>query len=150
MADCALRLVPASQITFVSAVPGLSASGGVMLGLPLNCTGCWLLSTLILWLTFHFYNAVVPATVVAAASFDDAIAITGYTIFINLAVTPKSGSGWQIAHGPLSLVLGLVAGVLAGIFSGCTKLWNNSFKRTSVLFVLGAEPPQRPFTKAWF
>jgi len=31
-------------------------------------------------------RAEIPKTVVAAASFDDMIAITGYTIFINIAV----------------------------------------------------------------
>jgi hypothetical protein len=80
---------------------------------------------------------VVPATVVAAASFDDAIAITGYTIFINLAVSPNTSPGWSIAHGPLSLVFGVIGGVAAAVFCACTKLWNTNTKRTAVLFIVG-------------
>eukprot|EP00884_Botryococcus_braunii_P018317 jgi/Botrbrau1/5169/Bobra.0172s0041.1 len=78
----------------------------------------------------------VPATVVAAASFDDAIAITGYTIFINLAVSPNTSPGWSIAHGPLSLVFGIIGGAIAGIFCAFTKLWNSNTKRTAVLFIV--------------
>ena len=37
-----------------------------------------------------FAHAEIPKTVVAAASFDDMIAITGYTIFINIAVQVSS------------------------------------------------------------
>lgn len=84
--------------------------------------------------------AVVPATVVAAASFDDAIAITGYTIFINLAVSPDTSPGWSIAHGPLSLVFGVIGGVLAGTFCAFTKLWNTNTKRIGVLFIVGVLP----------
>ncbi|CAL5227266.1 g10197 [Coccomyxa viridis] len=76
----------------------------------------------------------IPATVVAAASFDDAIAITGYTLFINLAVREGGNTTWSVMHGPLSLVFGLLAGVLAGFMCSITKLWDNSFKRTLVMF----------------
>lgn len=79
----------------------------------------------------------IPATVVAAASFDDAIAITGYTIFINIAVTGSGGNlGWQIAHGPLSIVFGVIAGLGASLIACPTKLWNNAYKRTAVVFIL--------------
>ncbi|BDA47432.1 hypothetical protein COCOBI_10-2800 [Coccomyxa sp. Obi] len=48
----------------------------------------------------------IPATVVAAASFDDAIAITGYTLFINLAVRSGGNTVRDVTYGhcPLCLV----------------------------------------------
>ncbi len=135
------------------AVAGFRACGGSFLSPLAACAGLHARTVFYVILLYFFIlcyitrltlgcfiASVVPATVVAAASFDDAIAITGYTIFINLAVAPKTGSGWQIAHGPLSLVLGFVAGVVAGVLAAFTKLWNNNFKRTSVLFVLGTNP----------
>ena len=82
-------------------------------------------------------NAAIPATVVAAASFDDMVAITGYTIFINLAVQGEGDRGWAIAHGPLSVVFGILAGMLAAVFCSITVLWNNKFKRTFMLFFTG-------------
>ena len=39
-----------------------------------------------------------PTIVVAAASFDDMVAITGYTIFINIAVQGTSNQAWHIAQ----------------------------------------------------
>ena len=68
----------------------------------------------------------------------DAIAITGYTIFINIAVTGGGGSdGWAIAHGPLSIVFGILAGMGASLIAAPTKLWNNAYKRTCVILILG-------------
>ncbi|BDA43853.1 Sodium/hydrogen exchanger 9B2 [Coccomyxa sp. Obi] len=77
----------------------------------------------------------IPATVVAAASFDDAIAITGYTLFINLAVRGGGNTVWDVMHGPLSIVFGVLAGGLAGVFCSATNLWNNNLKRTLVMFL---------------
>jgi NhaP-type Na+/H+ or K+/H+ antiporter len=75
--------------------------------------------------------------VVAAASFDDAIAITGYTLFINLAVHGEGNTVWNVMHGPLSIIFGILAGILAGMFCSVTKLWNNPVKRTMVMFFTG-------------
>ncbi len=83
-------------------------------------------------------HAAIPATVVAAASFDDAIAITGYTLFINLAVRGGGNTTWNVMHGPLSLLFGVLSGLLAGGLCSMTRLWNNSFKRTAVMFFTGA------------
>ena len=43
----------------------------------------------------------IPSTVVIAASFDDIIAITGYSIFSSIAITGQGDVAWQIASGPL-------------------------------------------------
>ena len=91
-------------------------------------------------LTPFNWRAVIPATVVAAASFDDAIAITGYTLFINLAVRSGGSPVWSVMHGPLSLLFGVLAGILAGVMCSITKLWDNSFKRTLIMFFTSAPP----------
>ena len=72
---------------------------------------------------------------VAAASFDDMIAITGYTIFIDIAVTPPGNQVWSIMHGPLSVIFGILAGFLAAYLCAFTKLWNNKVKRTAVVLL---------------
>lgn len=82
--------------------------------------------------------AAIPATVVAAASFDDAIAITGYTLFIDLAVRAPGNTVWAVMHGPLSLLFGVLTGLAAGGVCSMTKLWNNSLKRTAVMFFTSA------------
>lgn len=77
----------------------------------------------------------IPSTVVISASFDDVVAITGYSIFSTLAITPASGSdeadnaAWNIASGPVQVVFGIVGGVLAGVILGMTRMWNTRMKR---------------------
>ena len=48
-------------------------------------------------------TAGIPSTVVIAASFDDVIAITGYSIFSSVAITGQGDVAWQIASGPLQV-----------------------------------------------
>ena len=85
----------------------------------------------------HFAGvaAGIPATVVAAASFDDMIGITGYTIFIDIAVKGDGNQVWAIMHGPVSVVLGMLAGLIAAYLCAFTKLWNNRLKRTAVVLL---------------
>lgn len=45
----------------------------------------------------------IPSTVVIAASFDDIVAITGFSIFINVAIATGDNAAWQIASGPLQV-----------------------------------------------
>eukprot|EP00951_Prasinocladus_malaysianus_P004492 scaffold31495_cov48-Prasinocladus_malaysianus.AAC.1 len=78
----------------------------------------------------------IPSLVVAAASFDDVVAITGYSLFIGLAV-PKGNLGWSIAHGPLNLVFGLAGGILGGLAMSCTRIWRVRWQRSYGIFVLG-------------
>lgn len=59
----------------------------------------------------------IPSLVVAAASFDDAVAIAGFTIFIGLAIQAKESSIVSaLLHGPVSLLLGIGVGSIAGFF----------------------------------
>jgi NhaP-type Na+/H+ or K+/H+ antiporter len=48
-------------------------------------------------------NKGIPSTVVIAASFDDIIAITGFSIFVNIAIATGDNAAWQIASGPLQV-----------------------------------------------
>lgn len=48
-------------------------------------------------------NKGIPSTVVIAASFDDIIAITGFSIFINVAIASGDDAAWMIASGPLQV-----------------------------------------------
>ena len=63
-----------------------------------------------------------------AASFDDVIAITGYSIFSSLAITGQGNVAWLIASGPLQVVFGIVGGLLGGLALGCTRLFCTSLK----------------------
>jgi hypothetical protein len=87
--------------------------------------------------------------VVAAASFDDAIAITGYTIFISIALAGESNKAWHIAQGPLSVVLGAALGAAAALLCSATKLWSNRYKRTAIVFFSGAPPCGQRLLQAW-
>lgn len=87
------------------------------------------------------FTAAIPSLVVAAASFDDMIAITGYTIFIDIAVRRNTGNQtWQIMHGPVSVVLGVLGGLVAAFLCSFTKLWNNNVKRICVVLFAGLCP----------
>eukprot|EP00884_Botryococcus_braunii_P007770 jgi/Botrbrau1/16995/Bobra.49_2s0054.1 len=77
----------------------------------------------------------IPATVVAAASFDDVLAITFYTIFINLALPEQGSMAFHIAQGPLNIVLGAAMGPVCALICCPTKLWDTNFKRTAILTV---------------
>jgi hypothetical protein len=54
----------------------------------------------------------IPSTVVIAASFDDIIAITGFSIFINVAIATGDNAAWLIASGPLQVCMCMCAGSL--------------------------------------
>jgi hypothetical protein len=87
--------------------------------------------------SLSLWCAAIPATVVAAASFDDMIAITGYTIFISVAVSSGGNRTWKALHGPLSVIFGILLGVVAAVICSFTKLWDNYYKRTAVVLFTG-------------
>lgn len=78
----------------------------------------------------------IPSIVVAAASFDDILAITGYALFIGIAVGSGHGMAMDLAHGPISIAGGAIFGVLSGIILGSTRLWSTSFSRTAATLVM--------------
>jgi NhaP-type Na+/H+ or K+/H+ antiporter len=79
----------------------------------------------------------IPSLVVAAASFDDVVAITGYTIFKSFALGSKGHMAWTILHGPVDVLAGLCVGTLGGVICGMTKIWNERWKRSSMVMILG-------------
>ena len=80
----------------------------------------------------------IPSLVVAAASFDDVVAISGYTIFRSFALSAGHGGlAWTIMHGPVDMVTGVVAGALCGVIASATAMWNSPMKRSAVIFLLG-------------
>lgn len=79
----------------------------------------------------------IPSTVVIAASFDDVVAITGFSVFINIAITGQQNAAWQMASGPLQVLFGVLGGVLAGWALGCTRVWNTGAKRFIGIYASG-------------
>eukprot|EP00929_Paragymnodinium_shiwhaense_P108170 TRINITY_DN744_c0_g1_i2.p1 TRINITY_DN744_c0_g1~~TRINITY_DN744_c0_g1_i2.p1 ORF type:complete len:527 (-),score=128.55 TRINITY_DN744_c0_g1_i2:313-1893(-) len=80
----------------------------------------------------------IPSLVVAAASFDDVVAITGYSLCIGFAVPHGGGSILMEAmHGPINVSLGLLLGGLGGTFVAQARLWSVSWSRTAACFLVG-------------
>lgn len=74
----------------------------------------------------------------AAASFDDVVAISGYTIFKSFGLSAGHGGlAWTIMHGPVDMITGVLAGALAGVLASATALWDSREKRSVLIFVLG-------------
>lgn len=85
-------------------------------------------------------NKGIPSTIVIAASFDDIIAITGFSIFINVAIATGDNAAWQIASGPLQVgfgwaVSGGISLVLAKEGSWCVTGLHAAGLRASVVNV---------------
>ncbi|RWS02343.1 mitochondrial sodium/hydrogen exchanger 9B2-like protein [Dinothrombium tinctorium] len=57
----------------------------------------------------------VPTLVIAAASVDDVLAITGFGVFLGTVFSSHQSLAWQIAKGPLEAIVGLVAGLFIGV-----------------------------------
>jgi len=78
----------------------------------------------------------IPSLVVAAASFDDVVAISGFSMCIGLAI----GTGdiiLEALHGPINIVAGGTLGGLGALLLSCTRLWDNRAKRCVALLLLG-------------
>lgn len=79
----------------------------------------------------------VPSLVVAAASFDDVVAISGFSLCIGFAI----GSGdlaSQLLHGPLEVILGVGSGFVGAYFCALTTFWDSPVKRAILVTGLGA------------
>ncbi|DBA85759.1 TPA: hypothetical protein ACH3X1_005319 [Trebouxia sp. C0004] len=73
---------------------------------------------------------------VSAARWNAFFAIAGFSIFLGLAV-PHQDLGMQIAHGPLSIVIGLAAGILLAFVCALTPVWSSPLSRAAALLVMG-------------
>lgn len=83
----------------------------------------------------------IPVIVVAAASFDDVVAISGFAMAISFAVDAgHSSTDTKLVegfHGPLTIFVGLVLGIACSYFNAQTRIWNTVWKRTAVVLLLG-------------
>lgn len=80
----------------------------------------------------------IPSLIVAAASFDDVVAISGFSVCIAAAIVTNSDHGIiGKLHGVINLVGGIAAGVIAGYLISLTTFWNTKLKRTIVTISVG-------------
>ena len=76
----------------------------------------------------------IPSLIIASASLDDIVAITGFTICIGFAIVDENKALLQSAlHGPIEILLGLVIGTLIGSLMNFTTFLNKSWKKTLIL-----------------
>jgi NhaP-type Na+/H+ or K+/H+ antiporter len=78
-----------------------------------------------------------PSLVVAAASFDDVVAISGFAMCIGVAIESDEDPILAAMHGPINLIGGCTLGYIGGHIAGCTKLWSTKRKRFSIVLALG-------------
>ena len=79
----------------------------------------------------------IPSLVVAAASLDDVVAISGFSMFIGMAIPTGEDPILAGMHGPICVFAGALLGVIGGMLCGCTRLWNKPYKRTYILLSVG-------------
>lgn len=78
----------------------------------------------------------IPSLVVAAASFDDVVAISGFALCSGLAL----GQGDVLKnalHGPIDIALGVTGGALGACIAALTQLWDKPWKASAVIILLG-------------
>lgn len=80
----------------------------------------------------------IPSLVVAAASFDDVVAITGYSLCIGFAVPSEEANLlWEAMHGPINVGLGTVLGFAGGMVVAYNPMWDTDLKRTLAAGLVG-------------
>ncbi|XP_077156863.1 sodium/hydrogen exchanger 9B2-like [Paroedura picta] len=57
----------------------------------------------------------IPTLLIAASSFDDVVAITGFNVFLGMAFS-KGATFLNLLHGVLQVVIGIVSGSILGLF----------------------------------
>jgi len=78
----------------------------------------------------------IPSLVIAAAGFDDVVAISGFSMFIGLA-TGHGDMLMAALHGPINIVGGALFGFLgAGVLS-LTWIWDTREKRSCMMLIMG-------------
>jgi NhaP-type Na+/H+ or K+/H+ antiporter len=90
---------------------------GLSLGFILAAVSPAVVVTSMIDLQHKGYGALkgIPSLIIAAASFDDIVAIGGFSICIGMAVQREDSSLiYSALHGPLSVVYGILIGTIAG------------------------------------
>ena len=80
----------------------------------------------------------IPSLVIAAASLDDIVAISAFSLCIGIAVRDESSKlVWLILNLPSTLAIGALLGVGGGLTLSVTNLWTKRWQRTSLLLLFG-------------
>jgi NhaP-type Na+/H+ or K+/H+ antiporter len=83
----------------------------------------------------------IPVLVVAAASMDDVVAISGFAICISFAIPPKDPTTTtliiNLIHGPVLIGLGATLGLIGGNIAAMTKVWDTHWKRVAIVAIQG-------------
>ncbi|XP_018012556.2 sodium/hydrogen exchanger 9B2 [Hyalella azteca] len=105
---------------------------GFMLGFVLSAVSPAVVVPCLLQLSQQGYGVDkgIPTLVIAAASIDDVIAISGFGVMLGMTFSEGSLT-WQILHGPLEVVMGLSYGAVMGFI--CWILPNKQQQSCSLL-----------------
>jgi len=83
----------------------------------------------------------IPTLVVAAASMDDVVAISGFSICIAFAIPNKEATIattiLNAVHGPVTVIVGFLLGLLGGNIAAMTKVWDTHWKRVAIVALQG-------------
>ena len=80
----------------------------------------------------------IPSLVIAAASLDDIVAISAFSMCIGIAIRDESTNVvWLVLNMPLTVLLGIGLGISGGLIMSLTNLWRHRWQRTSILLLFG-------------
>ncbi|KAL7553896.1 hypothetical protein ACHAWF_017258 [Thalassiosira exigua] len=80
----------------------------------------------------------IPSLVMAAATFDDIVAITGFSISIGIALDNQENLALSaFLHGPVSIFLGIASGLACGLVLAVTRFCPHSWHRGVIALELG-------------
>lgn len=79
----------------------------------------------------------IPSLVVAAASFDDVVALTGFSVAIGSALPSSDNPILGYLHAPIEVIGAFILGTIGGHICGCTVMWNKPWKRMAIIFACG-------------
>ena len=83
----------------------------------------------------------IPTLVVAAASMDDVVAISGFAVCIAFAIPTKGSTTvtliLNIIHGPLTIICGATVGFITANVCAMTKVWDKHWKRVAIVALQG-------------
>jgi NhaP-type Na+/H+ or K+/H+ antiporter len=80
----------------------------------------------------------IPSLVIAAASLDDIVAISAFSMCIGIAIRDESTNVvWLVLNMPLTALLGVGLGIIGGGLLSLTNLWMARWQRTFLLLLFG-------------
>ena len=80
----------------------------------------------------------IPSLVIAAASLDDIVAISFFSLFIGLAIQGEGTSIVRLAFDvPITLCIGVTVGFVSSVILSFNTIWDRRWKRSTALILLG-------------